>query len=162
MSTEQKVAVYNNLFMSVIFGILFSLAGGIILNGSIDWSVFGIQAIASAIVGFVIGLIIPVGKWSMLIAEVLEQPGTYFYKLISAAVLLIVLLFLMLPIITIFMGVVVQGVSVESLTSSIYVLFVPFLFIGLMVVPLISGPIMKLSMKCAGMTRQNEVNVTVE
>ncbi|MEO1817050.1 MAG: hypothetical protein ABGU93_15820 [Acetobacterium sp.] len=154
MKLETKVNLYNNLFNSIIFGITFTIIGGLITTGAVDWASFPISALVGVMAGFVIGLIIPIVKIGAIVAGKLSKPGTFLFNLIMNTVLLILILLFMCPALTIFMGSVLMGEPISAVLPNSYALFLPFFFIGLILLMVFSGLIMKLSMKCAGITAE--------
>lgn len=156
MQIEKKVNVYNTLFMSILIGVAFTIVGGLITNGAVDWKNFPIQVFAGVVVGFLVGMVIPIEKWGIALAGKLAKPGTFLFNLIMYAVLLVIMLLFMCPILTLFIGSVLLGAPIAAVLPNLYSLFIPFLLIGIVIVPLVGGFIMKLSMKCAGVP--GEVN----
>lgn len=155
MKKETKFNLINNLFNSIVFGVTFTILGGLITAGAVDWVHFPISALVGILVGFVIGMIIPLGKISGAVAGKVSKPGTFLFNLVMYAVLLVIILIFMCPILTIFMGSVLMGAPIAAVLPNAYALFLPFLGIGLILLMLFGGAIMKLSMKCAGVTPES-------
>jgi|GEM_PF-1973859 len=150
MKIETKVNIYNTLFMSIFFGVAFTVLGGLITNGAVDWHNFLVEALVGIVVGFIVGMVIPIGKWGAAVASKVAKPGTFLFNLILYTVLLIIILLFMCPILTLFIGCVIMGAPVAAVLPSSYSLFIPFFLIALVNLMLFGGYIMKLSMKCAG------------
>ncbi|OFV69221.1 hypothetical protein [Acetobacterium wieringae] len=159
MKTETKINLYNNLFNSIIFGVAFTIIGGLITTGTVDWNSFPISALVGVLAGFVIGLIIPIGKIGAAAASKVSKPGTFLFSLVMNAVLLILMLLFMCPVLTIFMGSVLMGAPISAVLPNSYALFIPFFFIGLILLTILGGFVMKLSMKCAGMPAETNQEV---
>jgi hypothetical protein len=111
MKTETKINVYNSLFISVLFGVAFTILGGLILSGSIDWKNFLPEAIFAIAVGFAIGMVIPGGKWGFALASKVTKPGTLLFNLVMYTLILIIMLTIMCPVLTLFIGCVVMGAA---------------------------------------------------
>ena len=109
MKKETKFNLLNNLFNSLVFGVTFTILGGLITAGAVDWPHFPISALVGVLVGFIIGLIIPIGKIGAAVAGKVSTPGTFLFNLVMYAVLLVVILIFMCPLLTIFMGSVLMG-----------------------------------------------------
>ncbi|MBI4856206.1 MAG: hypothetical protein HY818_05675 [Acetobacterium woodii] len=152
MKKETKFNLLNNLFNSIVFGVTFTIVGGLITAGAVDWLHFPISALVGVFVGFVLGMIIPLGKISGGLASRIATPGTFLFNLVMYTVLLVIILIFMCPILTIFMGSVLMGAPIAAVLPNSYALFLPFLVIGLILLMVFGGLITKFSMKCAGMT----------
>jgi hypothetical protein len=152
MKTETKINLYNSLFISVLFGVAFTILGGLILSGSIDWKNFLPEALFGIAVGFAIGMVIPGGKWGFALASKVAKPGSLFFNFIMYTIILIIMLTIMCPILTLFIGCVIMGAPVAAMLDirSIYSLYIPFYLIAIIILMLFGGSLMKLSMKCAG------------
>ena len=150
MRVETKIGLYNNLFMSLVFGVLFSIAGALITTGTVAPDVFLWQLLASVVVGIAVGAVIPLGKISAAVAGRVARPDTLPYRLVSSAILLAVILVVMCPALTLFTGAVLQGAPVRALLPGLYALFVPFFLLGVPTLMLVGGPMLRLSRRCAG------------
>lgn len=150
MKMETKINLYSTLFYSLFFGVIFTIVGGLITSGAVDWPNFPATVLVGAAVGLVIGLIIPLGKWSMTLASKTAEPGTFLYSLVMNTVVLVIMLIFMCPVLTIFIGSVLHGAPVVAVLPGSYSLFIPFFLIGIVLLMIFSGFIMKLAMKCAG------------
>lgn len=152
MKKETKFNLLNNLFNSIVFGVTFTIVGGLITVGAVDWVHFPISALVGVLVGFILGMIIPLGKISGGLASKIATPGTFLFNLVMYGVLLVIILIFMCPILTIFMGSVLMGAPIAAVLPNSYALFLPFFVIGLILLMVFGGFITKFSMKCAGMT----------
>lgn len=150
MKIEIKVIIYNTLFFSILFGVSFTIVGGLITNGAVDWHNFLVEALVGIVVGFIVGMVIPIGKWGTALAGKVAKPGSLLFNLIMYTVLLLIILLFMCPILTLFIGCVIMGAPVAAMLPHLFSLFIPFFFIALVILMLFGGYIMKLSMKCAG------------
>lgn len=162
MKIETKVNIYNTLFMSIFFGVVFTIVGGLIINGAVDWYNFPVEALVGVVVGFIVGMVIPIGKWGAAVASKVAKPGTFLFNLILYTVLLLIILLFMCPILTLFIGCVIMGAPVEAILPNLYSLFIPFFLIAIVILMLIGGYIMKLSMKCAGVPDAANAGVSNE
>lgn len=156
MKIETKINLYSTLFYSIFFGVVFTIVGGLITSGAIDWPNFPATVLVGLVVGLVVGLIIPLGKWSIALANMVAKPGTFLYSLVMNTVILVIMLLFMSPTLTIFIGSVLHGAPVAAVLPSSFSLFIPFFLIGSVLLMIFSGLIMKLAMKCAGVP--NEVS----
>ncbi|WKY45030.1 hypothetical protein Q5O14_02720 [Eubacteriaceae bacterium ES2] len=156
MKNDKKFNLISNLFNSIVFGLTFTILGGLITSGTVDWVHFPISALVGVAVGFVIGLIIPIGKIGAAVASKITTPGTFFFNLVMYAVLLVIILIFMCPILTIFMGSVLMGAPIAAVLPNSYALFFPFLGIGLVLLMILGGPITKLAMKVSGFEPENQ------
>lgn len=159
MKIETKVNIYNTLFSSIIFGATFTILGGLITSGTVDWPNFPVTVLVGSLVGLIIGAIIPIGKWGSAVASKLAKAGTFLFNLVMYAVLLIIILLFMCPILTVFIGSVLHGAPVAAVLPGSFGLFIPFFLIGLVLLMIFGGWIMALSMKCAGVPKSDNVNV---
>jgi hypothetical protein len=150
MRAEIKVNAYNTLFVSVLFGVAFTMIGGLITNGSIDWHNFLIEVIFSIVVGFIVGMVIPGGKFGSALADKVAKPGTLFFNLIMYTVLILIMLLFMCPILTLFIGCIIMGASIISVLPNLFSLYIPFFIIAVLILTLFGDYLIKLSMKCAG------------
>lgn len=160
MKVETKINIFSNLFYGIFFGIIFTIIGGLIASGTVDWVNFPITVLVGVIVGFTVGMIIPVGKWSVALANKLAKPGTFLFNFIMYSVILLVLLLFMCPVLTVFMGSFLYGAPVMAVLPGSFSLFIPFYLIGIVLLMIFGGLIMKLAIKCAGAPdpAQNEEN----
>jgi hypothetical protein len=150
MKKETKFNILNNLFNSIVFGVTFTIIGGLITAGTVDWPHFPISALVGVLVGFVIGLIIPIGKIGAAVASKVSAPGTFLFNLVMYAVLLVIILIFMCPLLTIFMGSILMGAPIAAVLPNSYTLFFPFLGIGLVLLMILGDSITKLAMKVSG------------
>ncbi|EHL07383.1 hypothetical protein HMPREF0322_01943 [Desulfitobacterium hafniense DP7] len=150
MKVETKVKVYSNLSFSILFGVLFTIVGGLLTNGAVDWAGFPLTALVGIAVGFTIAMVLPLGKWGAVVAGKVAKPDTFLFNLVMNAVLLIAILAFMCPILNLFIGSVLMGAPVAVILPQSYALYIPFFLIGLGVTALLGGLIMKLVLKCAG------------
>ena len=105
------------------------------------------------VVGLLVGLIIPIGKWSSELATKAAKPGTFLYNLIMFAFILLLMLIFMRPALTVFIGSVLYGSPVAAVLPNSYSLFLPLFLIGNVLLLIVGGHIMKLAMKCAGVPK---------
>jgi hypothetical protein len=152
MKTETKINVYYGLFISVLFGVAFTILGGLFLSGSIDWDNFLIEATFGIAVGFAIGMVIPGGKWGFALASKVAKPGSLPFNFLMYTIILVIMLTLMCPILTLFIGCVVMGAPIAAMLDirSMFSLYIPFYLIAIIILMLLGNPLMKLAMKCAG------------
>lgn len=158
MKKETKFNLLNNLFNSIVFGVTFTILGGLITAGAVDWPHFPISALVGVLVGFVIGLIIPIGKIGAAVAGKVSTPGTFLFKLVMYAVLLVTILIFMCPILTIFMGSVLMGAPIAAVLPNSYALFFPFFIVGLVLLMVFGGFITKFSMSVSGIQMEDPQN----
>ncbi|MFZ7121378.1 MAG: hypothetical protein ACOWWH_10545 [Eubacteriaceae bacterium] len=109
-----------------------------------------------------VGLIIPIGKWGAALAGKAAKPGTFLFNLIMYAFILVVMLIFMSPALTVFIGSVLHGAPVIAVLPSSYSLFIPFFLIGIVLIMIVGGPIMKLALKCAGVPKAVKANAIDE
>lgn len=152
MKMETKINLYTNLFNSLIFGALFTILGGLLTSGAVDWANFPLTALVGILAGFIIGMVLPIGKWGAAVAGKVAKPGTFLFNLVMYAVLLVIFLVFMCPILTLFIGSVLMGAPVAVMLPNAYSLFLPFFGIGLVVLMIFGGQVMKLALKCAGVS----------
>ncbi|MFZ7121617.1 MAG: hypothetical protein ACOWWH_11795 [Eubacteriaceae bacterium] len=157
MKTEAKVKLFNTLFFSIIIGVVFTIAGELVTNGAILWDIFPIKSLVGIILGFIVGIIIPGGKCGVVLARKVANPDTFLFNFIMYAVLLLMTLVFMCPILTVFTDCVLMGAPVANVLSSSYSLFIPFFLIGIVLLMIFGGLIMKLSMKCAGVLNNDSL-----
>lgn len=150
MKVETKIKIYSNLCFSTLFGVLFTILGGLLTNGAVDWVGFPLTALVGIAVGFTITMILPLGKWGAAVAGKVAKPGTFTFNLVMNAVLLIAILTFMCPILNLFIGAVLMGAPVAVILPQSYTLYIPFFLIGLGITALFGDLIMKLVLKCAG------------
>jgi hypothetical protein len=152
MKTETKVNIYNSLFISILFGVSFTILGGLILSGSIDWENFPAEAIFGVAVSFAIGMAIPGGKWGFALASKVAKPGSLLFSFIMYTIILAIMLTLMCPILTLFIGCVIMGAPLAAMLNirSMFSLYIPFYGIAIIILMLCGNLLMKLAMKCAG------------
>jgi hypothetical protein len=150
MTTETKLGVFTNLFFSMLFGVVFTIAGGLFAGGSVDWKNFPAEAIVGIAVGFTVSTALPVGKWGAALAGKAAKPGSFLFKLIVNIFLILIMLLFMCPTMTLFVGCVIQGAPVMAMLPNMYSLAIPFFFIALVLVLLAGDFVMKLAIKCAG------------
>ena len=155
MKAETKANIYNNLFINILFGTAFTIVGGLITNRRVDWHSFPIQTLVSILIGSVIGMVIPAGKLGAALARKVARPGTFLFKLVMYIVLLLIMLLLMCPILSLFIGCILQGAPVGAILPHMYSLFIPFFLMALVIVMFAGDYIMKLSRKCAGIVVQS-------
>jgi hypothetical protein len=150
MKFETKMNIYTTLFNSIIFGVVFTVAGGLLTTGAVDWPNFFITLLVGMTVGFIVGVVIPMGKLGFALGSKIAKPGTFFAKLIMNTVIVVVMLVFMCPVLTLFISSGIYGAPVVAVLPHIFDLFIPFFFIAI-VIAMISGEfIKKLAMKCAG------------
>lgn len=159
MKVETKVKIYSALFFSIIIGVVLTLVGGLITSGKVDWNGFPLQALVGIVVGFIVGFIIPIGSWSAAVASKAAKPGTFLFNFIMYSVLLFIMLLFMCPLLTLFMGSVLMGAPVAAVLPNSYSLLIPFFVIGLVILMIFGGTIMKLAMKCAGAPKENSQEI---
>lgn len=162
MKTETKLNIYVNLFFSILIGVVLTVAGGLLTTGAIDWNIFPPQVAAGIIVGFIVSTVIPVGKIGGATAGKLAKPNTFLFNLIMYAVLLGIMLVFMCPLLTVFTGSILMGAPVAAVLPGSYALFPPFFVIGLTFLMILGGFVMKLALKCAGMSGPAEAGAPQE
>jgi hypothetical protein len=150
MKTETKVAIYNSLFISIVFGVSFTILGGLITSGSIDWDNFLVEALFGIAVGFAVGMAIPGGKWGFALASKMAKPGSLLFNFIMYTIILLIMLTIMCPVLTLFIGCVIMGAPLTAMLPGMFSLYIPFFIIAIIILMLFGNSLMKLSMKCAG------------
>lgn len=150
MSKEFKANIYISLINSVIFGTLFSVLGSLMSSGTIDWNNLPAQIVVGIIVGFLISMILPAGKWGAALATKVASPGSFLFRLVLFSVILISLLIFMCPLLTWFAACVQGGAPLQAITSSLYAPFVPFYIIGITILLVVGDKITALANKLAG------------
>lgn len=154
MKIETKVNIYFTLLASILFGVAFTIMGGLLTSGAVDWYNFPAEALVGVGAGFIIGVVIPLGQWSAAVASKMAKPGTWLFNLVMYTVLLIIILLFMCPILTLFIGCVIMGAPVAAMLPHSYSLFVPFFVIALILLMLCGDYLLKLSMRCAGVPNE--------
>jgi hypothetical protein len=152
MKIETKINIYNGLFISVLFGVAFTILSGLLLSGSIDWDHFLIEALFGIAVGFAIGMVIPGGKWGFALASKAAKPGSLLFSFLMNTIILVIMLTLMCPILTLFIGCVIMGAPIAAMLDirTMFSLYIPFYLIAIIMLMLLGNPLMKLATKCAG------------
>lgn len=145
---SKRAVIYNNLFNCTIFGVVFTIAGGL-LQGGIDWPTVPLQIIAAIVVGFLIGMIFPLTKWGAILAAKLAKPGSFLFKFIVYSVIMIGMLVFMCPIIMIFVACVLNGAPLAAAVPSLYGTFIPFYIIGVIILLVFGDMVAGFAIKCA-------------
>lgn len=145
---SKKAVIYNTLFNSTIFGVVFTFAGGL-LQGGIDWPTVPIQIIAAIVVGFLIGVLIPSARWGAILGSKLAKPESFLFKFIVYSVIMIGMLVFMCPIITIFVACVLNGAPLAAAVPSLYGTFIPFYIIGVLILLIFGDMVAGFAIKCA-------------
>jgi hypothetical protein len=156
MKIETKVNIYSTVFYSIVFGVLFTLASGLITNRVIDWPSFPASVLASVVASIIVGMVIPIGKCGVAVASKLAKPGTFLFTFIMYSVLMLIMLVFLCPILTLIIGCVIMGASAVAMLPSLYSFLIPFFLIGIVFLMLAGGFIMKLAMKCAGVPNEGK------
>jgi hypothetical protein len=152
MKTETKINIYSSLFFSVLFGVAFTILGGVILSGAVDWKNFLVEAVFGIAVGFTVGMVIPGGKWGFALASKVAKPGALLFNFVMYTIILIIMLAFMCPILTLFIGCVIMGAPLAAMLNiqGMYSLAPPFYLIAIIMLMFLGNPLMKLATKCAG------------
>lgn len=146
---QWKVKLYSSLLNGIFFGVVLTIIGNVINNGSIDWSQFPIGFLSSTIIGTIMGIIIPGGKISEILTKKFVKPGTFLYKVIFNCFLMGIILLYMCPLMTIFNGCILGGATIMMVLPDMF-LMAPYFFV--ICVPLllfIGDSIMNLAFKLA-------------
>ncbi|WKY45023.1 hypothetical protein Q5O14_02685 [Eubacteriaceae bacterium ES2] len=158
MSIEKKINLYLTLLNSLFYGVIFTILGGLITTGAVDWPHFPVTVLVGAVVGIIVGLVVPLGKWAQAVADKVSTPGKFLYNLAMNVVILIIMLVFMCPVFTVFIGSVLYGAPVLAVLPGSFTLFLPFFGIGLVLATIFGGLILKLALKLAGVPDTQKEN----
>ena len=140
---------FVGLFNSVLFGTVFTFVGPIVNRQGIDWATIPAQLIVGILIGFVIGLIIPAGKWGGILAAKTAKPGSLLFKFIMYSVILVIMLTCMCPLMAVAFGCVMGGAPVAAVLPTAYSMFVPFYTVGIIALLLVGDAVTGAAIKCA-------------
>lgn len=152
----KKESFFVSLFNSLFFGILYTFAGSVINQQSINWPNVPAQILVGVIVGIVVGMLIPAGKWGGMLGAKLAKPGSLLFKFIMYNVILIVMLIFMCPALTVFIASVQGGAPVMAVLPASYNLFIPFYLVGIVAIMIFGDLITAAAMKCAHLGQKQE------
>lgn len=142
---------FVGLFNSLLFSTVFTFVGPLVSGQSIDWAGIPVQLVAGILIGLVIGLIIPAGKWGGMLAAKVAKPGILLFKFIMYSVILVIMLTCMCPVLSIFFGCVLVGAPVAAVLPTSYSMFVPFYVVVIAALMLVGDAVTNAAIKCAHM-----------
>lgn len=140
---------FVTLFNSLLFGVVFTFVGCLIGGQPIDWAGLPLQITAGVVIGMVVSLIIPAGKWGAMLGAKVAKPGSLLFKVVMYSVILVVMLTFMCPILTVFMGSVLGGAPVMAVLPGSYAMFVPFYLTGIIMLVLVGDFVTNLAIRCS-------------
>lgn len=149
MKTETKLNFFISLFNGLLLGIVFTIVGGLIISGSVDWSNFLVTVLVGVLIGVIVGMIFPLGKMGVGLAGKFTKPGSIVYNFLLNSVILIIMLFFMCPTLNIFIESILYGAPIAAVLPNSYDLFIPFYSIGIALLMILGNPIMNLAKRCA-------------
>src|SRR5690554_1402614 len=109
MKTKTKLNFFVSLFNGLLLGTAFTIAGGLIINGSVDWPNFLVTVLVGMLIGVIVGMILPLGKMGDALAGKFAKSGSIAYNFVLNSVILLTMLLFMSPALTIFIGSILYG-----------------------------------------------------
>lgn len=149
MKRQTKVNFFIALFNGILFGVLFTIAGGLIKSGSVDWVNFVSTVLFGVLVGTIVGMVIPAGRIGSHFASRISQPGQILYRFILYSVIMITMLLFMSPALNLFIGSFLHKVPIAVVLPDSYSLFLPFYLMGISLLLIVGDPIVRLAENCA-------------
>ena len=136
---------------------VFTFSSSILKGHGIKWASIPLEIIVGFVIGMTISILIPIGKWGEILAKKVGRPGSFLFKLVMYSVILGIMLIFMCPILTVFMGSVVNGAPVLAVLPASYSLYIPFFVIGLIGSLILGDFLFKLAMMCAHFGEKDHV-----
>ena len=140
---------FVSLFNSLLFGVIFTFAVPIFNGQGIVWGQVPVQLVANFLVGLIISLVIPSGKWGGMLAGKIAKPGSVLFKFILRSVILLIMLLFMCPIMAVLFACVMGGAPVAAVLPTSYSVYLPLYIVGVVILMLIGDYVTNLAMKCA-------------